>query len=241
MNEVKQHTLPDGRFYEYQGHFYPSVTWILSVGMPTSPQLIKWYKEQGWHADFYIAQRGEIGTNVHEGIETLLLHGSLGRQGFRTEEWQMITRFVEFYTEYKPVTVAVEEKLICDDWGGYAGTMDWICMIDGHKWLIDHKTSAGVQDKHRVQLAAYAKGYNNMLEDDRTTPITRVGVLHLRAQTRGPRKGKIQGAGWQLSEVEDWEGEWYDRFTLAKRMFDYEVPEPKVKDIVLPELLTIDI
>jgi ATP-dependent exoDNAse (exonuclease V) beta subunit len=43
-------------------------------------------------------------------------------------------------------------------WGdGYAGTVDFLCEIEGQVYLVDFKTSQYIWPSHELQISAYAK------------------------------------------------------------------------------------
>lgn len=68
---------------------------------------------------------------------------------------------------------------------GYAGRFDAIAMVNGHRYLIDFKTSKGVWDEHRYQVCAYRQAYNEMLPEGRE-PIENLAILHLDKGTAEP-------------------------------------------------------
>lgn len=68
---------------------------------------------------------------------------------------------------------------------GYAGRFDAIAIINGHRYLIDFKTSSGIYDEMLYQLCAYRQAYNEMLEDGQE-PIDKIAILHLDKLTGEP-------------------------------------------------------
>lgn len=68
---------------------------------------------------------------------------------------------------------------------GYAGRFDAIANVNGHRFLIDFKTSKGVWDEHRYQVCAYRQAYNEMLREGQE-PIENLAVLHLDKSSAEP-------------------------------------------------------
>lgn len=66
---------------------------------------------------------------------------------------------------------------------GYAGRFDAIANVNGHRYLIDFKTSKGIWPEFSWQLCAYRQGYNEMYPDK---PIENMAVLHLDKITAEP-------------------------------------------------------
>jgi hypothetical protein len=63
--------------------------------------------------------------------------------------------------------------------------------LNGKRWLLDIKTSNSLHTSYDLQLAAYAKAWNETHNEQ----IEETGILWLKAATRGSAKDKIQGAG----------------------------------------------
>jgi hypothetical protein len=68
---------------------------------------------------------------------------------------------------------------------GYAGRFDAIATVNGHKYLIDFKTSSGIYDEMKWQLCAYRQAYNEMLEEGQER-IENMAILHLDKKTGEP-------------------------------------------------------
>lgn len=66
---------------------------------------------------------------------------------------------------------------------GYAGRFDAIALINGHRYLIDFKTSKGIWPEFSWQLCAYRQGYNEMYPEKR---VDNMAVLHLDKATAEP-------------------------------------------------------
>ena len=234
---ARQITLTDSRFYQRdQERFYPSVTTVLSF-FPKGRFFEGWLKEVGMNADVIMRRAGREGTQVHEAIEDYLMGQDVqwmdqwGKTKYSHKVWKMILKFVEFWETHQPKLVESEVHVFSDELK-IAGTADLILEIDGELWMVDIKTSNHLHDTYDLQLACYTQSWNESFE----RPIDRMGILWLKASTRGEskKKGIIQGKGWQLKETTT-------PFEECKRIFKhlYEIfliKQPNLKPIteVLP-------
>ncbi len=180
---------------------YPSVTWICNY-VPKGYALMKWVADKGWdEAEQIKREAGNRGTKVHKAVSSLLLGNELKMddkipnsdtgepEDITLEEWEAIMSFAEWHKEANPKTLENEVALFHED-PMFAGTADYICEIDGVRWLIDFKTSASVYLSHEVQLSAY----NHALPPD--LKAEKMAILQL-----GYKRNKIKK--WKLTEVED--------------------------------------
>jgi len=187
--------------YELNGVQYPSVTTI--TGILDKPALLSWasncavdhIKEHlsivqdttdvhraedvlEFARKAYAQKRDEAasaGTKVHHAIEAyirgdayeILLDCDEARAGFKAFlSWES-----KNHVEWLESEVAVFSETV-----GYAGRFDAIAMVNGHRYLIDFKTSKGVYDEMYMQLCAYRQAYNEMFPEN---PIENMAVLHL--------------------------------------------------------------
>jgi len=218
---IKQHTSDFGRYYEKDGKYYPSVTFVNDVALPTSPHLKKYYKDRGHSADDVLRRAAEVGTNVHSAIELLLKGVELNSEAYSLTEQIYIMRFIEFFETNEVEVLETETPFVFEgDEYGYGGTIDFVGKVNGVMMLIDWKTSNGIYDSHKIQVAAYGMAYDKHM-------VESVALLHLDALTRGSSKTGIQGKGWKLEVVDNWRYEWYDRWQLARKTFNYIIPKEK--------------
>ena len=70
-DDHKQITLPDGRYYQRNGEYYPSVTYVLSH-YPKGKFFEDWLKKVGYASEYIVKKASEEGTQVHEMIESYL-------------------------------------------------------------------------------------------------------------------------------------------------------------------------
>jgi len=237
----KQITFLDERFYfnKKSGKYQPSITTYLQI-YPKGFGFNQWLKDLGNNAD-QVLERAQIqGTNIHEAINALnkgeVLSWTTGeKENYTLQEWLMILKYEEFYRTYKPRVIESEISLVSDELE-VGGTLDLICELNGEIWYIDHKSGKSIFKTNKIQLAAGLKLWNSQRKEQ----ITRIGCLHLQAQTRGPDKSgkKIQGKGWKVDEA-DKPDELYKLFKHTQVIWKEENPNPKPKDVVYPDTIKL--
>jgi ATP-dependent exoDNAse (exonuclease V) beta subunit len=225
-DDHKQITLPDGRYYQRNGEYYPSVTYVLSH-YPKGKFFEDWLKKVGYASEYIVKKASEEGTQVHEMIESYLNGEELkflehGIPMYDPNVWQMFLRFVDWWEEYKPTLVEAEVHLFSDELK-IAGTCDLVCEIGNELWIIDFKTSNHLQTTYDLQTAIYAQCF----EECYGKKINRAGVLWLKSSKRGPKKGKMQGKGWEMYESSRTQEENLDIYRAVRKLFDLENPSHK--------------
>jgi hypothetical protein len=226
-DDHKQITLPDSRYYRRNGEYYPSITYVLSY-YPKGKHFENWLKQVGFSADYIVRKASEEGTQVHEMIESYLNGKELrfldnnDNPTCDPNVWQMFIKFVDFWEEYKPTLIEAEVHLFSDQYK-VAGTCDMVCEIDGELWIIDFKTSNHLQTTYDLQTAIYAQCF----EECYGKKVNRTGILWLKSSKRGPKKGVIQGKGWEMYESNRSQEENLDLFMTVKKLFDLENPNHK--------------
>ena len=229
--QLQQINFLDRRVYKRgEGVYYPSVTTILQY-MPKNKFFESWLKDVGHNADLIMRRAGKQGTQVHEACEKLILGEEVswmddyGNAKYSQIVWEMILKFHDFWTTYKPELISAEEFVWSDE-HKFAGTADIVCKMNDEVWLIDLKTSNSIHKSYDLQLASYAKG----LEESRGVKIERTGILWLKAHSRGPSKQKkvIQGKGWKLLQIDD--------IDISKSFLTYDKRHFKSKIINLTSL-----
>jgi len=243
---LKQINFADERFYTDDDKiYYPSITTILGV-YPKGKQFEDWLKAVGMNADVIVEEAGNQGTKVHDAILSLCQGTELfwsidGVEQYTEYEWIMIMRFNDFFTRYQPKIIATEHKVISHHYKlGY--TLDVVLEMEGHRWVVDYKTSKNIHPTHELQVAAIATVWNHEFPDTR---IDRTAILHLAAQTRGESKdGKsIQGKGWKLVTEKDFKRNYYEAFRLyehTRALWDEENPDYKPKNLKYPDRLKLE-
>jgi len=229
--DLKQINFLDRRVYKRgEGVYYPSVTTILQY-MPKNKFFESWLKDVGHNADLIMRRAGKEGTQVHEAAEALVKGEEVswmddyGNAKYSQIVWEMILKFYDFWTTHKPELISTEDFVWSDE-HKYAGTADLVVKMNGEIWLLDLKTSNSIHKSYDLQLASYAKA----LEECKDIKIERTGIIWLKAQSRGPSKmkGKIQGKGWKVIQVDDID----KNFELFKMIYElYKLENPVTEPI----------
>lgn len=102
---------------------------------------------------------GEAGTDVHAQIEEYIAVMIMDHDGLATEmsgyEHPQVKEFVQWAVLKKAKFLDTEKRLYSrTHW--YAGTADFICVIDGKLFVGDVKTSSAIYPEHFIQASAYA-------------------------------------------------------------------------------------
>ena len=226
-DDAQQITLPDSRYYRRNGHYYPSITYVLN-SYPKGPHFEKWLKQVGFASEHIVKKAADEGTQVHEMAEAYLngeelrFLSSTGQPLCSPDVWQMLLRFVDFWETHKPTLIEAEVHLFSDELK-VAGTCDLIIELNGERWVLDLKTSNHLHTTYDLQTAVYAKCYTECFEK----PIDRCGVLWLKSSKRKANPDKLQGKGWEIVESTRTFEENIDIFKNVKRIFDIENPTHK--------------
>ena len=224
--ELKQINFLDRRVYKRgEGVYYPSVTTILQY-MPKNKFFETWMKDVGHNADLIMRKAGKEGTQVHEAAEALVRGEEVtwmddyGRAKYSQVVWEMILKFYEFWSTYKPELISTEDFVWSDE-HKYAGTADLVVKLDGKVWLLDLKTSNSLHKSYDLQLASYAVA----LKESKGIEIERTGIIWLKDYTRSAskKKGVYQGKGWQIKNIDNIE-ENFELFKLIYRLYTLENP-----------------
>jgi hypothetical protein len=160
----KQINVLDQRFYRRNDKYYPSVSSILNY-FPKNQFFHSWLKDVGHNSDIIAAKAAAEGTQVHNATDDFLNGKAInwldewGNAQYSLDVWKMILKFADFWNTHKPELVATEYHLFSDE-HEYAGTTDIICRLNGQLWLLDNKTSNSLHTSHDLQLASYAKAWN---------------------------------------------------------------------------------
>ena len=200
-----------GMRYSYRGHVFPSVTTIISGGVP-KPLLVPWAAKvtAEWvvenieevnrlielnpddaltiikGARFKSSNKAaNLGTRLHDIADKHINGEKLPTISKDLEGY--VKAYLRFLDEYKPVPLLTEKKVfsLTHD---YAGTFDAIVEIDGENYLIDYKTGKGVYPEVALQLAAYRYAEFYMDEDGNDLDLPRIdkcAVVHLRPRSYG--------------------------------------------------------
>jgi hypothetical protein len=204
--KAKRLDILDKRYYfsERLNKYFPSLTHVIKNGAPMDPHLLKWFKSNGFNADVLIKEAGDFGSKVHDMIdrnikgENIVMANPDGTYNYSMEQWESFLKFVDFMETNKVEPIA-NEIILISEFLNTGQTIDMVCKINGKTWIVDFKTSNYISKDHFIQIAVNAYTWNEFFPE---LFIEKVGLLHLKAETRGPDKSekKIQGKGWQIVE-----------------------------------------
>jgi hypothetical protein len=239
----QQITLPDSRYYQRNGEYYPSITHVLSC-YPKGKHFEDWLKQVGYASEYIVKKAAEEGTQVHNLCEDYLkgeecsFLNSYGNPSYPPHVWQMFLNFVDFWETYKPTLIETEVHLFSDNLK-VAGTCDLIIELNDKLWLLDIKTSNHLQTTYDLQTAVYGQCYKECFNKD----VDHYGILWLKSAKRGPDKSnkKIQGKGWEIVESSRTQEENLNIFNNVKNIFDLENPNPKPKIDTLKTIIKREI
>lgn len=212
--------------------FYRNVTTILGI-IDKGYNYDEWLKNNGHNAEIIIDRAGSFGTAFHMLVQRFLTGDDvsyfdnkyLGDRA-STELWERFNIWIDFWkelnekykVEYKYEGV---EFITYSEEYGYAGTIDFICRLDGIPAIFDWKTGNYIGNKEGLQQIAYMKTLN----------INKGFLIHL--PSKKPNK-----KGYKISEIE-FTGEKFDLFLATKKVFDMENND-KPKVLTLPLQLNIN-
>lgn len=165
---------PVAHVYTFNGDFVPGVTTPLNV--LDKPALVGWaagLASEHWHSaiksgrtdydeirteakkvyDLNRDAAADIGTNVHAYAEAFFKKQPLPE--LRTDQAKRgVEAFHDWESKHKIEILGVE-RLVYSKEHHFAGTCDFIAKIDGRLVVGDIKTSSGIYNSHRFQVAAY--------------------------------------------------------------------------------------
>lgn len=230
---VTQITTLDERWYEKDGIFNPSITWIAKY-TPMGYGLLKWYADKGMdEAEAVKREAAEKGSKVHQAIESLLMGNAVRIDaGFANPEtgieeeitpdeyWHVMT-FAAWWREYNrehKIELVHTEKAMWvpaqdGEEYGYAGTLDIKVREDGKPKIWDIKTSQAIHLGYEVQLSA-------LKHADPELPAT--GIIQV-----GFTKNKL---GYKATDIDDK----FDLFLAAKKFWANANPATKPKQRDFP-------
>lgn len=217
------------RWYRHPetGKFYRSVTTILGI-IDKGYNYDEWLKNNGHNSEIIVDRAGKFGTEFHKLVE-LFLKGEtlkyfdLTYLGDRvaTELWERFNLWIDFWkelnadhkVEYKPT--GIEYITYSEDYE-FAGTIDFICRLDGELTVMDWKTGNNIGNKENLQLNAYMQ----------TIGAKKAKIIHLPAK-------KPNKKGYKIVNL-DYSPEKFELFLSTKKVFDMEnTDKPKVLTLPL--------
>ena len=133
---------------------YPSVTTKIDAVYPMDSYLVRWIRENGDAGQATFEKAGDEGTEAHIAIDELIQGKKVPTELMSLKVKRCVQAFIDWVTEVNPVFLESEEMIVNHDLK-FAGTRDLLCRIGDDTWVIDYKTSSSVQEKHKIQNAAY--------------------------------------------------------------------------------------
>jgi hypothetical protein len=251
-------TTSAGRYYEYKDQKYPSVTTILSRGIP-KPGLIKWAgkmvaqaaverlpewieKEDQEAIDWLAARPDErkntaanLGTYLHAAVERISLGQEINKPADEVQA-SYLRGFEQFVRDVGPKYLFTEFEIYNSE-HGYAGSGDAIIRIGNTTWIIDTKTGTKVRPEVALQLSAYRRADFILIPhkdktDGRKTVYEEVKVPKIR------KSGVIHlfPDGYQFVEVRS-DDEVFDVFLAAKQLYEWDSALSRVviREVVAPK------
>ena len=176
-----------------------------------------------YHYKSFRDERAEVGTAVHEFIEA-----DMNGTWDYPEIWDReVAECVEQYVAWKGQHVVeplMVETTLWSETHGYAGTVDFIGLIDGEMWLVDAKTSRNTWAEHEYQISALERADFALVQVEAGTEgafeytnpkgvvtywlkvaipeIQRRGFLHIRPNYTDPLSGKFTPGFARMVEVD---------------------------------------
>lgn len=262
---ILQVTLTDERWYlksqpnevtglpEYKAA--PSSTWIASY-YPKGTEYYRWLADRGWdEAEAIKQEAGDKGSRVHLAIE-MILKGEEFRIDTKVldrtkstesntvsseltfEELLCVQSFINWFNAVKPEVIATE-RTIFSDIHNFAGTVDFICRIDGVPYVIDFKTSKAIYRAHEIQVSSYRMALENgenpveelNANGTQTGKMVDLSGLKTAILQVGYTRNK---AGYKFTEIEDA----FPLFKVAQQIWHREAGSQDIKQYDFPIVLS---
>lgn len=211
-NGIKLISYFNQHFYEIPGlpEPLPSVTKILGV-IHKGYGYDQWLKDTGENADYITRRASESGVKLHNAFERAVKGETVECQtefeNFDEKEWQKFLNWVNWYTNLniKPLLL---EVTVFSEADGVAGTADLIAEVElnGQKEVIlfDYKTGNNIYETSHLQVSAYFKYYNDLVDSGyfSTPKATMCGILHIGANIRTAKELNNVGVKFEETDSE---------------------------------------
>jgi hypothetical protein len=197
--KIVQITTSDERWYEVDGVYVPSVTWITHY-YPKGKGFENWLAKNGMDDAEAIKQAAaDKGSKVHHACTDLMkgktvkfdskyINNSSGQpEELTAEEYSAVVSFKSWADSVKAKFLK-NDFVVVNKEVGYAGTVDFTCQIGEESYLVDIKSSQAVYTSHEIQIAAY-KNADPELKD------YKLAILQV-----GYKKNK---AGFKFTDIND--------------------------------------
>lgn len=190
----------------------PGVTTILNL--LNKPALVPWAWKLGMQGLDYrkvVGQAASIGTIAHYLVECYLKGEEPELEEYSPADLAQATLAAQGFVEWWEVqglkVVGSEVMLVSERWR-YGGSLDIVCekVSTGKLWLLDIKTSKGIYDEMRYQLAAYWRLWDeNQAPENKTFMkgrlITEAHIIQLDKETGTPHfhpMGTTLDTEWEI-------------------------------------------
>ncbi|MCK9461622.1 MAG: PD-(D/E)XK nuclease family protein [Proteobacteria bacterium] len=159
---------------------------------------------------------GEMGTAIHKWVEDYIKTGEVPNMPsypddaeFEKKVIQGVNAFLT-WVEENDVKFIASEKFVYSKDHDFVGTLDIVAEIDGELYVLDLKTSNGVYDEMRLQVAAYLKA------DEEESGVKYKGrwILRLSKETEEEyyEKAKVKNAKREKKGLKTYEPAPYQLF-----------------------------
>lgn len=138
-------------------NFYPLLNWNLKL------------MKEGIDPREELKTAGRIGTLAHIMIEQFIKGGSVILDGYSSKEIshakEAYYNFLTFKEDYNPDILETELKMVSEQYK-FGGTCDAVANVKIGKntklMMLDWKSSNSLHEEHKIQIAAYAKMYEEV-------------------------------------------------------------------------------
>lgn len=233
-----------GHSYMIDDEPVAGVTTLLSMGVPAEAGLLEYFKRTDKETqEDILVDAQERGSNVHHAVERLLNAEEVESSVLRRKREKMgVAAFVDFFQTVQPEDIVSEQVIAYMSSVDathpilFAGTLDFIATINGHRCLIDFKTGTASSRKHELQVEAYKAA----VEQSSDEKIERCYILHLGTQHKGARPVKDDyglpntGIGWSLERSHATFTDFELAYRMALFMNNAKYPKPP-KVVVYPD------
>ena len=170
---VKDYHLKDGTKV-------PGVTTVIGAQLAWNKgALMYWAWSQGRDGKDFRETKdaaADLGTLVHSWIEAEMRGKptpTIPPEHKEKAESAMLG-FFEWQSAFKLESTGSEVRLV-SEWHAFGGTIDYPCLLNGRRVILDLKTSKDVYPDHRIQLAAYGQ----LWEENSDHPADKITGYHL--------------------------------------------------------------
>lgn len=191
------------RYYLSDGRQVPGVTTI--IGVLNKPALIAWANRLGLNgidSSKYTDEAAAVGTLAHYMIECELRGEEPNLSDFSPAQVERASFSLDVFHQWREqhtlIPRLVEEPMVSER-HGFGGTVDFFGDLDGEPTLLDIKTSSGIFDEHRIQVAAYTYLLRENGHKPKGAHILRIGRPE---QQAGFEEATLSGpqalTGWRI-------------------------------------------